>query len=172
MANAKIAAEYLKGLPEDRRAPIAAVRDLVLANLPKGYEESLTWGILSYEVPLSVYPDTYNKKPLMYAALASQKGYMAIYLCNVYGDGDLAKRFRARFAAAGKKLDMGKSCVRFKKVDDLALDAIAEAVRATPMKAYVDFAKSAHSKEARAARKETRAKSAAKSAKAKQARVR
>jgi hypothetical protein len=160
MASAKqaTAKTYIANLPADRRAAISAVREVVLANLPKGYAETISFGMLSYEVPLAVYPETYNKKPLMYAALASQKSYMALYLCNVYADEALAKTFRARVAAAGKKLDMGKSCVRFKKLDDLALDAVAEAVRATPMKAFVERARSLHSKPKGATAKGAKAK--------------
>jgi hypothetical protein len=148
---------YLKGLPEDRRTAIQAVRRTILANLPSGYQESFDGRFLSYEVPLAVYPDTYNKRPLMYAALASQSGYMAVYLCNVYALSPLRKELEAGFKAAGKRLDMGKSCVRFKRLDDLPLDVIGRMVAATPMDGYVAFAKKAHSKEAKAARKTAKA---------------
>jgi len=134
--------EYLGGLPDERRKAVAAVRKALLKSLPKGYEEAVEWGMITYQVPLAVYPDTYNKKPLMYAALASQKNYMAVYLCNVYGIPALRKQVEAGFKAAGKKLDMGKSCIRFKKLEDLPLEVIGRAVAATPMKAYVAFARS------------------------------
>jgi hypothetical protein len=140
-SKATTAAGYLAGLPVERRKAIETVRKLILANLPKGYVESVNWGMLSYEVPLSVYPDTYNGRPLGYAALASQKNHMAIYLCNVYGIPALRKRVEAGFKAAGKKLDMGMSCIRFKALEDLPLDVIAMAVAATPMKEFVAFAK-------------------------------
>jgi hypothetical protein len=133
---------YLAGLPSDRRQAIGTVRKLILENLPKGYVESVNWGMLSYEVPLSVYPDTYNGQPLGYAALASQKNHMAIYLCNVYAIPALRTQVEAGFKAAGKKLDMGKSCIRFRALEDLPLDVIAKAVAATPMKAFVAFVKS------------------------------
>jgi hypothetical protein len=147
---------YLKKLPEDRRGAITTLRSLVLENLPEGYEERFAFGMLSYEVPLSVYPDTYNKKPLMYAALASQKSHMALYLCNVYGSAPLREKLEKAFARAGKKLDMGKSCLRFKRLDELALPAVAQAVAATPMEKFVAFAKKMHSPEAKAARKKAR----------------
>jgi hypothetical protein len=160
---------YLAKLPDDRRAAITTLYKLVKKNLPKGYAESLAYGMLSWEVPLSVYPDTYNKKPLMYAALASQKSHMAIYLLGAYGIVEVRKKLEADFAKAGKKLDMGKSCLRFKKLDDLPLDAVARAIAATPMDKYVAFAKSVYSPEAKAARKKTRS-GAAGGARARQAR--
>ena len=117
---------YLAGLPADRRQAIQTVRDVVLANLPDGFEEGLEFGMLSYHVPLERYPNTYNKKPLGYVALASQKNYMSLYLMCVYGDAE--STFRVEYAKSGKKLEMGKSCLRFKKVDDLALDIIAREI--------------------------------------------
>jgi uncharacterized protein YdhG (YjbR/CyaY superfamily) len=130
-------AQYLAGLPPDRRAALEQVRSVILENLPKGYQESMTWGIPSYEVPLDVLPETYNGKPLGYAALGSQKNYMSLYLMNVYGDKKTEQWFRSAFEARGKKLDMGKSCIRFKKVDDLPLDVVGEAISRTPMDAWV-----------------------------------
>jgi hypothetical protein len=121
--------------------------------------------MLNYEVPLTVYPDTYNEKPLLYAALANQKGFMALYLCMLYSGEGLTEAFKARFAKADKRLDMGKSCVRFKKLEDLELGAVADAIRSTPVAAYVATAKAVHSKEAVAARKATRSKTAKKKAK-------
>jgi hypothetical protein len=146
---------YLEKLPQERRAMITSLRKLVKANLPDGYEERFSSGMLSYEVPLSIYPDTYNKKPLMYVALASQKSHMALYLLNVYGLPELREKLEKAFAKAGKKLDMGKSCLRFQRLDDLALDGVARAIAATPMKRYVALAKKVHAPEAKAARKKT-----------------
>lgn len=120
-------ASYLATLPEERKKALQAVRKIVLANLPKGIEESFEWGMIAYVVPLRDFPDTYNGKALTYAALASQKNYMAVYLWLPEGSPAL-KAFRARFAAAGKKLDMGKACVRFKTLEQLDLGAIGEAV--------------------------------------------
>lgn len=149
---------YLAALPEDRRTALRAVRETILANLPAGYEEAFDGRFVSYQVPLAVYPDTYNERPLMYAALANQGGFMAVYLCNVYGMAPLRKELEAGFRAAGKKLDMGKSCLRFKKLDDLPLEVIGRMIAATPLEGYVAFAKKAHSKEARAERSAKRGK--------------
>lgn len=139
MSAAKTVDAYLASLPEDRRKTIRAVRDVVRKHLPKGYEEGMEYGMIYYYVPLSRYPETYNGYPLCYAGLSAQKNHNALYLLGVYGDGTKAKRFKEGFAKAGKKLDMGKSCVRFKTVDDLALDAVAEAIAAVPVDAYVEI---------------------------------
>jgi hypothetical protein len=120
--------QYLAELSEDRRELVAALRDAILENLPHGYEETMNWGMLSYEVPLGRYPDTYNGKPLSYAALAAQKNYVSLYLMGVYGDPDTEAWFHERYRRSGKRLDMGKSCVRFKKLDDVPLDVVAEVV--------------------------------------------
>ena len=136
-SRAKNVDEYLKELPADRREAIRAVRRVILKNLPKGYEEAMNWGAICYQVPLSVLPETYNGQPLCYAALASQKNYMSVYLMTVYGHKSLEKEFRERYKASGKKLDMGKSCVHFKKLDDLPLDLIGEIISRVPMDEYV-----------------------------------
>lgn len=124
------ARDSLDGLPEDRRAVISAVRDLVLRSLPVGYAERVGSGMLLYEIPLDRSPKTYNGQPLMYAALAAQKHHCALYLMGVYGDAALETRLRDAFAAAGKRFDMGKSCLRFRTLDDLPLDVVAETVAA------------------------------------------
>lgn len=128
---------YLAELPPDRRQVVAAVRDVVLANLPEGYQESMSWGMLSYEIPLFRYPETYNKKPLVYAALAAQKNYFSLYLMSVYAGSEEETSLSDAFEAAGKKLDMGKSCVRFKKLEDLPLDVIGGVIAATPVGAHI-----------------------------------
>ena len=129
---------YLEGLPKERRDAIRAVREVILANLPKGYVETMDWGMISYQVPLDIYPDTYNTKPLMYAALASQKGYMVVYLSAIYADEDAREAFEAAYRATGKRFDAGHSCVRFRKLDDLSLDVIGEAVAATPLNRFIE----------------------------------
>jgi len=129
---------YIENLPEDRRLAIQAVRQVILKHLPKGYEEVMQYGMLGYVVPLKAFPAGYlNRKnePVPYICLASQKNYMSIYMMSVYGPGEA--QFRKEYAATGKKLDMGKSCVRFKKVDDLALDVIGKAVALWPMKKWI-----------------------------------
>jgi len=131
--------EYLEQLPVERRDAMEAVRRVILKNLPKGYEEVLQYGMLGYVVPLKVFPAGYlNRKnePLPYVCLASQKNYMSIYLMSAYGD---ESKFRKEYAAAGKRLDMGKSCVRFKKVDDLALDVIGNAVARYPVQKWIEI---------------------------------
>jgi len=137
--------EYLAGLPEDRRAAIQAVRKVILKNLPKGYEEVLQYGVLGYVVPLKVFPSGYlNRKnePLPYICLASQKNYMSIYMMSVYGDAEA--KFREEYQATGKRLDMGKCCVRFRKLEDLPLDVIGKAVARYPMKKWIDICGSSH----------------------------
>jgi hypothetical protein len=130
--------EYLESLPEDRRAVVAAVRKVILKNLPKGYQESMNWGVVSYEVPLSRYPTTYNKQPLMYAGLAAQKNYFAVYVMAACSP-ELEAWFRAEFKKAGKKLDMGKCCVRFRKLDDLPLDVIGQLIARVPPEKYIAY---------------------------------
>ena len=129
--------EYLNELAPDRREHIAVVRDVVLDNLPDGYAESMNWGMISWEIPLERYPNTYNKQPLMYAALASQKNYISLYLMCVYAHEGRHAEFERRFKASGKKLNMGKSCVRFKQVDDLPMDLIAETIASTSVDEYI-----------------------------------
>lgn len=136
-------AEYLASLPADRREPLQALRKLINKHLPKGYKEAFAWGMITWSVPLEVYPDTYNGQPLCYASLGSQKNHMALYLMSAYMESPQQKRLVAGFKAAGKKLDMGKACIRFKSLDDLPLDVIAEVAGAVPMKAFVEMAKSA-----------------------------
>ncbi len=128
---------YLDSLPPDRRKALSEVRKVIRKNLPSGYQEAMNWGMISYEVPLKTCPDTYNGKPLMYAALASQKNHMAIYLTGCYMSADARKRFEAAFKAAGKRLDAGKSCVRFKKVEDLPLEVIGDAIAEYSVEEFV-----------------------------------
>ena len=131
------AEEYIAGLPENRAEQIIRLRELILQHLPEGYTEEVGFGMITYVIPLETYPNTYNGHPLMYAALASQKRHMSLYLMNVYGDDATLRWFTGGFAAAGKKLDMGKACVRFKKLDDLPLDLIGEAIARTPVGEYI-----------------------------------
>ena len=107
-SKAETVAEYLDELDDTRRDAISSVRDVVLSNLPEGYEEMMLFGMITYAIPLATYPNTYNKQPLMYAALASQKRHMAVYLTNVYGDGSVESWFRERYLATGKRLRHGQ----------------------------------------------------------------
>ncbi len=139
MASSKAAtvAEYLAELPPDRRAEIEAVRDAVNAALPKGYREGMGWGMIGWVVPLENYPVTYNKQPLAYAGLAAQKNYNSLYLNCVYTSKERTERLQAAAAAAGKKLDMGKSCLRFKRADDLPLDVIRAEIASIPPDEFI-----------------------------------
>ena len=121
--------EYLASLPADRRQAVAAVREVVNRNLPAGFKEGMLYGMIGWYVPLERFPVTYNGQPLALAALASQKSHLSLYLMAVYGDPALAAEFEAGFAAAGKRLNMGKSCVRFRKLEDLPLDVIGDVIR-------------------------------------------
>lgn len=140
--------EYLSSLPADRRAAIERVRNVILENLDADYEEGMSYGMIGYHVPHRVFPAGYHcdpKKPLLFAALASQKNFMSVYLMGLYSgtpDGHdvspLGRWFNEAWAKSGKRLDKGKSCIRFKKIDDLALDVLGEAIRRMPAKVYID----------------------------------
>lgn len=136
--------QYLAELPEDRRAAISAVRQVILQSLDRNYKEGMQYGMIGYYVPHEVYPPGYHcnpKQPLPFASLASQKNYMSVHLMSVYGSDE--EWFRAEWAKTGKKLDMGKCCVRFKKLDDLALDVIGAAIARVPVTQWVSFCESA-----------------------------
>lgn len=134
---------YLAELSADRRAVIEAMRKVVRAHLRPGFEENFNWGMISYEVPLATSGKTYNGQPLMYAALGNQKNHMALYLTGLYADEALMARFKERWRAAGKKLDMGKACLRFKALDDLDLEAVGEAIAAVTPEAFAELARNA-----------------------------
>ena len=145
-SNASAVEEYLAQLPDDRRRAIEAVRAVILENLDRDYEEGMQYGMIGYYVPHRVYPAGYHcdpKQPLPFAALASQKNYMSLYLMCVYGETPLAAWFRDAWAASGKKLDMGKACVRFKRLEDLSLDSIAEAIRRMPARKWIEICEGA-----------------------------
>lgn len=125
-SKASTVGEYLQELPEDRRAAVSEVRDVILKNLPKGYQETMNWGMIAYEIPLERYPDTYNKQPLMYMALAAQKNHCAVYSSGVYMDPLGESWLASEFEKAGKKLDMGKSCIRFRELESLPLEVIGK----------------------------------------------
>lgn len=135
--------EFLDGLPPARRKELDRVRSVVREHLPAGYAETLTKGMIVYEVPLERYSDTYNGQALWYAALASQKVGLTLHLMAAYGSAVLTQRLHDGFKAAGKKLDMGKACIRFRTADDLALDTIAEVVASTPLARFVALAQAA-----------------------------
>lgn len=128
---------YLAELPPERREVIAAVRALVNANLPDGYVEGMNWGMISWEIPLSRYPATQNKQPLALAALAAQKNHYALYLMCAYAEARNEQALRVAYARAGRKIDMGKSCLRFKRMDDLLQDEVGRIIASTPVETYI-----------------------------------
>ena len=138
-SSAKTVAEYLDTLSPHRRKDIETIRSMILQNLPEGYEESMRWGMISYEIPLSRYPNTYNAQPLGYVALAAQKNHIGLYLMNVYGNPQIEKWFKNEYKMSGKKLDMGKSCVRIKSAAELPLDLIGETVAKTSPEQYIQM---------------------------------
>ena len=138
--------EYRPNLPADRLDAIEEVREVILANLPDGYVEEMAYGMIGYVVPLDTFADTYNGQPLGYLALASQKNHMAVYMTGIYMDDELYEKFESEYKATGKRWDVGKSCVRFRKLDDLPLDVIGEAVAAIPVDRFVELAKDGHRK--------------------------
>ncbi|QOV91633.1 DUF1801 domain-containing protein [Humisphaera borealis] len=141
-SKATTVAQYLAELPEDRRAAITQVREVIRKNLDKDYEEGMQYGMIGYYVPHKLYPDGYHcdpKQPLPFAGLASQKNHMAVYLMCVYDCEGNATAFRDAWAKTGKKLDMGKSCIRFKNVEDLALDVLGDAIKRMPVKKWVAY---------------------------------
>jgi uncharacterized protein DUF1801 len=141
-------AAYLASLPADRRRVVAAVRAVIRKHLPAGYVETMNWGMLAYEVPLARYPDTYNGQPLMYLALAAQKNNFALYLTSAASNETLMTKLEAAYHDAGRKLDMGKGCLRFKELDELPLDIVGELVASTSVDQRI-----AASEGARAARR-------------------
>ncbi len=141
--------QYLASLPADRREAISAVRRVLLKNLDKDYEEGIQYGMIGYYVPHRIYPPGYHcnpKLPLPFAMLGDGKNYMSLHLMCVYhsGGGDdhpgkkLADWFSKAWAKTGKKLDMGKACVRFKSADDLALDVIGDLIKKIPVTTWIE----------------------------------
>ena len=137
-SNAKTVDAYLAELNPDRKAVMTQVRSAILERLPDGYQEAMQYGMISYVIPLETYPKTYNKQPLQYAGLASQKNYMSLCLMNVYGDEDTERWFVEEYEKSGKKLDMGKSCVRFKTLDDLPMELIGDVIARTPVSVFLE----------------------------------
>jgi uncharacterized protein YdhG (YjbR/CyaY superfamily) len=153
---------YLAALPDDRRRALTAVRKVIRKNLPEGFEEGVQFGMISYHVPLSRYPDTYNGQPLMLAALASQKNYMAVYLMTVYATPERAAAFQSAYRNTGKRLDMGKSCVRFRTLEDLPLDLLATTISQVPLQDFLTHYEKARATTKPAKKKTTTKKTAPK----------
>jgi len=137
---ASTVAEYLAALPADRRDALSAVRKVINHNLPNGYEEGMQFGMIGWYVPLSMYPAGYGenpKVPLPLVALGSQKSGMVLHFLSFYGHPSLSTWFVSQYKKSGKKLDMGKGCVRFKTLDDLALDVVGRTIARVPMEEHV-----------------------------------
>jgi hypothetical protein len=143
LSAARTVAEYLESLPVDRRRELAAVRRVVRRHLPKGYEEAMNLGMVTWQVPLRRHPDTYNEQPLCYAALASHKQHCALYLMGCYAVPSQLARLREAFAASGRKMDMGKSCLRFTRSADLPLDTIGALIAELPPDAWIEISERA-----------------------------
>ena len=142
-STATTVADYIAELPSERAAVVAHVRDLVNQAMPAGYREGIGYGMIGWVVPLDAYPDTYNGQPLAYAGLAAQKHYFSLYLTCVYASPERAKCLKTAFAAAGKRLDMGKSCIRFKRVDQLVEDVLAAEIASTTPAQFIALAEDA-----------------------------
>lgn len=138
-STAKTPADYLAEIPAERLELVTRLRDTVLANLPAGYEEAINWGMLVYQVPFSIVPDTYNNQPLAYVALANQKQYVSLYLSGVYADAALRAWLEQGFADRGFKLRAGKSCIRFKNVKEVPWDLVGEAVATMQVDEFVQI---------------------------------
>lgn len=139
-SKAATVSQYLAELPPDRREAIQAVRKVMLDNFDEGIEELMSYGMIGYGIPHSVYPPGYHcdpKQPLPFAGLASQKQAMSLYLMCAYYHKDIEREIREGFAKAGKKLDMGKCCIRFKKAEDLPLDVIAKVIKKSKVKPFI-----------------------------------
>jgi hypothetical protein len=136
-SEARTVDQYLDELPPERRQVVSAVRKLVRKHLPKGYAESISFGMICWGIPLKDYPDTYNGQPLGYAALAAQKNAYSLYLMAPYSNPKVEKGLKDAYKAAGKKLDMGKSCLRFKGLEDLVPDAIGKVIASTPPSEFI-----------------------------------
>ena len=131
-STAKTPAEYVDSLPDERKSVIENIRKTVLDNLPEGFEETMGYGMLGYVVPHSIYPSGYHcdpKMPLPFISVASQKNFIAFYHMGIYADETLLNWFVAEYPKHCKtKLDMGKSCIRFKKMNDIPLELLGQLV--------------------------------------------
>ena len=152
--------QYLASLPPERRAVVSTVRDMVQRHMPGGYVEAMAYGMIGWGIPLSRYPDTYNGQPLSYVALAAQKNYYALYLTGAYQESADARWLAEEFARAGKRMDMGKSCLRFRALDDLPLESIGTFIARTSPEQFIARYENAR---AQASRRRASAKPAASS---------
>ncbi|MCK5128440.1 MAG: DUF1801 domain-containing protein [Clostridiales bacterium] len=137
-SNAKTVAEYLDSLPPEKRDVIQNVREVILKNIPNGVVEAMNWGMITYEIPLSIFPNTYNDQPLMFAALAAQKNHYSIYVTNLYMIDENMEKLNAAYEKFSIKPNIGKSCIRFTKIENIPLDTIAEIIASTTVDEYME----------------------------------
>lgn len=136
-SKAKTVAEYVAEAPEEKQADLKKVRALVRKHLPKGVKEAMNYGMIAYEIPLSRYPETYNGQPLMFAALAAQKQKLSLYINHVYQNPKRREQLMKGFEKIGKKPDIGKSCIRFKKAEDIPLDVIGKLIAGASVEGFI-----------------------------------
>ncbi|MEO8200136.1 MAG: DUF1801 domain-containing protein [Gemmatimonadota bacterium] len=136
--------EYLDALPAERRAVVSKVRQFVRKHIPRGYQESITHGMIGYSIPLTVFANTYNGLPLGYVALGAKKNYYTLHLMSAYTDPAQQKTLQDGYKRAGKKLDMGKGCLRFTSFDDLELDTIGKVIASTPPSRMITWHEAVH----------------------------
>ena len=140
-SKATTVAQYLKELPEDRRKTVEAIRSAITKNLDKGFQETMQYGMIGYSVPHSIYPGGYHcdpKQPLPFAGIGNQKNHIGIYLFCIYADEAASKSFVEDWRKSGKRLDMGKGCVRVKKLDDVALDVLGNTIKRVKLKKFIE----------------------------------
>ena len=152
-SQAPTVAAYLKELPPERRQIVETVRKVIRRRLPKGYEEAMNWGVIVYQVPFKKLADTYNGQPLCYAGLAAQKNNYSLYLMCVYGNREFETRLREATKRLGKKLDMGKACIRFRQVDDLPLEVIGDIIASVPVDRFIAIYKQSRQAGSRTAKR-------------------
>jgi len=128
---------YLSELTPERSRDVAKLRELCLNHLPAGLEEAMNWGMISYQVPFSTVEQTYNSQPLLFAAIASQKQYVSLYLMSIYAFDEAREKFESDWRASGMKLNVGKACIRFRNLDSAPLDVIQRALGQVTVEEYV-----------------------------------
>jgi len=138
--------QYLKEIPDSQKTELKKVRKVIKDNLGKGFNECINWGMITYEVPLSTYPDTYNKKPLMFTALAAQKNNISLYMMCIYQSPEFMDQVKKAYEDIGKKPNIGKSCIRFKKAEDIPLKVIGKIIKKVSLKKFIDFYEQAKNK--------------------------
>jgi len=136
---AKTVTKYIDELPVERKQIVKKLRSAIRKNLSSGYKEVMEFGMICYVIPLTKYPNTYNKKPLVYCALASQKQYVSLYLSCVYVDKKTRIEFEDSYRKSGKKLNAGASCIRFKNMQEIPFDVVNKAIKKFSVKQFIDI---------------------------------